>query len=30
VIEALGQVAQEILTETGNAEIALERLRKVF
>ncbi len=30
VIAALGQEAQEMFTETGNAEIALERLRKVF
>jgi len=30
VIEALGPEAQEMLEETGNAENALERLRKVF
>ncbi len=29
-IEALGPEAQEMLEKTGNAEIALERLRKVF
>ena len=29
-IEALGPEAQEMLNETGNAETALERLRKVF
>ena len=30
VIEALGPEAQEMLEKTGNAETALERLRKVF
>jgi len=30
VIEALGPEAREMLEETGNAENALERLRKVF
>jgi hypothetical protein len=30
VIEALGPEAQEMLEETGNAEAALQRLRKVF
>jgi len=30
VIEALGSEAQEMLEKTGDAEIALERLRKVF
>jgi len=30
VIEALGPEAQEMLEKTGNAETALERLRKVY
>ena len=30
VIEALGPEAQEMLEKTGDAETALERLRKVF
>jgi hypothetical protein len=30
VVEALGPEAQEMLKETGDAETALERLRKVF
>jgi hypothetical protein len=30
VIEALGPEAQKMLEETGNAEAALQRLRKVF